>query len=1145
MGEKKINEIHIDGIKYNNSSTSSVLDDNGTVDITVSPLEYLQKNYPEKLNRILVGDIFYSKTFGSFNEFCKGKGIEKVKQLDCDVIEEFLENVEGESYKRKLEFKIENTFEEIRECFMNNFFELEYLKRYHKEICEETKIKDIFSERKYLLFNEFCEENSIDSVYNLDCVDLIRFGFCKSVGKKKKLEIVSKIEQFLLEILGENEEGCIYKYIKNTYPNDLKERKIPEVFKEYKYIMFRIYCSENDIESLYELDIDAQNSFFTMYELRENKKKMILDALKKEYLAIIKRNAILSKVIPENDFIEEDFEQKNIEKSYFKLESIEDILPDKYAAYEYMKEQLRDDGVENLLDLVGYDVSKLKRVTGVGEKRYAEFREYLEKKVRECREIVNIIKNDSFQLSDKIYNVVAEKTLREVIVALDLNEERKAYNLDEISQYQGVKYMDLDDYGLIKNLIAIKQNLEDIINVEKTIKELDFKNYSEIDRLILEDVVIKKEDVDIVGKRLGISGRKVEEIKKKIVDNINTALEKRKFSVALKIIYEDYRNMDMKKLYDYVDKEDQIIIDIIKANVISGVFYISDTDTMSYFQICAIMNNPKKEIEKSPPFGTIAYIKNVLQKYREIKVDEETFAELLRETEYSKILGENGVKLIDDYYYKENISKISLFEFYLRYYHQKPFRVSSKSAEEYNKFFKKKFDMDVRMNSRSLEGLGARSENIILVNPRTYSHIDLVGIDEVTVLHMKKILDLRLSKKECVNAKEIYEVMDEFYPGEFYSKHHVYSLINHYFDEYTTSKGNSLDITKKGKKIHSKTDVVYDLCKENNSIIGIKDLKEKTDWSMNRIYNAIDNSEEVIKLGPNKCAIIEDILNENIKRKIREISYEALEDGYAFTKSIYSEHILKDNELKRFVNKYNIKEAKEIASLIKYLNEEISGNNNFLYKKNQPIDCLEEAIKKRYFGYMTKSELKDFLLKHGYSKISVYQTMDRIVSKGFYVQMDKEKYLVKEEFNIEEDNLNKVLDYVKNNIEKYGHFIPNVHIEKMKESIDFGEYDLNQYTISNILEENGYRKLFRYKMKNNLDVVVLVEEKSKYKDIDVLAHDIIENEYDGPMDEKDVYDFLAEKGIYEKIEDILFKKMYNDMNINGCIKVVDGKVILS
>lgn len=506
---------------------------------------------------------------------------------------------------------------------------------------------------------------------------------------------------------------------------------------------------------------------------------------------------------------------------------------------------------------------------------------------------------------------------------------------------------------------------------------------------------------------------------------------------------------------------------------------------------------------------------------------------------------ENGVKLVDNYYYKENISKICLFELYLKYYHKKPFRVSSKSAEEYNKFFEEKFDMNMKMNSRSLEGLGSRSENIILVNPRTYSHIDLVGIDEVMILHMKKILDLRLSKKDCVNAKEIYDVMDEFYPDEFYSKHHVYSLINHYFDEYTTSKGNSLDITKKGKKIHSKTDVIYDICKSNSSIIKIKDLKEKTEWSMNRIYNAIDNSDDVIKLGPNKCVIIEDILNDDIKKKIKEIANKALEEGYAFTKSIYSNYILKDKELKEFVNKYDIKQSKEIASLIKYLDDEISGNNNFLYRKNQPIDCLEEAIKAKYFGYITKNELKDFLLQNGYSQISIYQTMDRIVSKGFYVQMDKEKYLVREAFKVNEELLKKVLKFAEDNIGEYGHFIPNIHINKMKSEFDFGEYELNQFTVSNILEGNGYRRLFRYKMKNNLDVVVLVEDKSKYKDIDLLAYDIIKDEYAGDMDEKCVYDFLADKGIYEKTEELIFKKMYNDMNINGCIKVENGKVVLS
>ena len=1145
MAEKKVMGNHIEKnekLGYSSNDMGMPMH-SAKLNVQQSPLDYLKDNYLSDIEKMSIADIFYSKTFDLFNSFCRENSIDRIDKLTRENLEEFFGTLENQSNRKKMEFKVNHVLEEIGESFSSGIFELQYLNMFHKDTVRETDIEDVFDERKFLIFNEFCQNNGIRTISDLNSNDIVRFSFMKSVGRKKREEVEKRIEEFLFDILGDTEEDCIYSYIKDTYPNDLMEKKITDIFKEYKYTLFRIYCSDNDILTLYELDVDSQRRFFIKFETKESINKAILSILKKEYMSIIKKNVILSKIIPDENFVIEDPNQKNIEKNYFKLVSIDDVLPDKYAAYCCMKEKLKEEGVENLLDVMAYDVSKLKHVSGVGEKRYSEFRDYLENKIHECREIAKIIKNENFVLNDRIYSVVKEKTIREVIVALGLKEERKAYNLDEIGQYQGVKYSDIDDYSLIKNLIDIKDNLEKIVDIKKTVKSLGIQNYSEIDKKILREIIINKKSEEKISHELGLSMEAVRKYEKSIIKRINRILDDRKFSIALRILYNDYRNMDMEKLYDYIDDEDKIIIDIIKSNIVVGIFYIPETDTMSYFQICAVMNNPKKEIDKAPVFGDISYIRSVLSKYREINVDDKTFVELLKNTEYSKILSENGVKLVDNYYYKDNISKICLFEMYLKYYHKEPFRISKESVEEYNKFFSEKFGMNMNMNCRSLEGLGARSENIILVNPRTYSHIDYVGVDEVTVLHMKKILDLRLSRKSCINAKEVYDVMKDYYPEDFYSKHHVYSLINHYFDDYSTSRGNSLDITKKGNKILSKTDVIYDICKENDSIINIKDLKEKTEWSMNRIYNAIDNSEDVIKLGPNKCVIIEDILTNSIKEKIIKISEDAFKEGYAFTNSIYNEYILKDPELRKFVNRYEIIHAKEIASLIKYLNEDIVGNNNFLYKKGQKITSLEDVIKIKFSNYLSRDELKEFLLNCGYSQISIYQTMDRIVSKGIYVQIGKEDFLIKENFDVD-DKVKKVLvDFVDSKMDEFRYFIPNKYLDEMSEIIDLEKYSLNQFIISNLLEMEGYRRLFRYKMKNDLDVIVLVEKDSPYKDIDELTHDILEKKYDGEMDEKSVYDFLSEIGIYEKTDDMLFKKMYNDMNINGCIKVDEEGIV--
>ncbi|MEG0249594.1 MAG: hypothetical protein RR561_00440 [Peptostreptococcus sp.] len=1160
MGEKTKELIHINGEKSDDDISSKYKNENMDIytDINVlsynkilhkkdtSPLEYLKESYPADIEKVMVDDIFYSKIYVDFIKYCSCNEIITLYDLSDNHIESFLESIEDSSDRNKIGFKIENVLEDMKESFNRNFFELDYLKDNYEEILRKSLIELVFDARKYLLFREFCAQNGIVTLMDLRKEDLVRFTFSKSIGKRKKEEIILKIEHFLLEILGDDQDGSIFEYIKENYPEDLKELKINDVFKEYKHIMFRIHCEDNDIISLYDLNIAAQKEYFQKFSIKDSKKKLVINALKKEYLSIIKKNLILSSVIPqEKEVGVDECSHINVEKNYFRLIPIESLLPDKYLAYEYMKQKLQDDGVENLLDLMGYDLTKLKYVPGVGEKRYSEFFDHLKENIRSAKETVKVIETEKFLLEDNIYSAVAEKTVWEVVSGVGLKVDRKSYNQDEISQYQGMRYIDIKDYSLIRYLINIKKNLEKIINVEETINELRFSGYNDVEKMVLYDRVIAKKPLEQISKSTGEDIIRLEKIEKSIIENINKVLKEKKFTIALRTIYDNYKRMPIEKLDDYLGENEKILLDLIKANVIYGVFYIKEYESMAYFNLEGIASNADYEIEQIDSFGEIKSLKKIFKKYNQVTVNDTIFTDIIKNSECARFMRENGVQIVDDYYYKDGISKIDLFEFYLKYYHKEPLRLNSKTVPEYNRFFKEKFAIEMKMNSRSLEGLASRSDKIILVNPRTYSHIDLVDIDEVTVLHMKKILDLRLSKKNYVNAKEIYEIMEEYYPGTFYGKHHVYSLINHHFDDYNTSKGNSLDITTKGNQISMKTDVIFDICKENDSIISIKDLKDQTDWSTNRIYNAIDNSERVIKMGPSKCVIIEDILNKEIKEKIKNISLEAFQDGYAFTKKLYSEYILKDEVLSDFVDKYDIKHPKEIASLIKYMNENIVGNNNFLYCKNQDIKSIEDVIRIKYPKYLTVDDLRELLSRFGYSQISIYQTVDRIVNKGIYIQVDKEKFLVKEKFLLDAGEIEKLVKFAKEKTSKNGYFIPKEYIKEIRNNIDFKDFEINQFTVANVLDENGFKKLFRYKMKNAMDVIVLVNKSSEYEDIDELTYDILKNSYDGDMNERDVYDFLSGIGIYEPIEDPLYKKMYNDMKMNGYISVDDeGSVVL-
>lgn len=1105
-----------------------------------SPLEYLRENYSEDVKKMVISEVFYSKKFVDFVEFCTKNELYSMYDLKQEEFDSFLDGIQDPTVRNRFGFTINNIINEMASSFGKFFFELEYLKKYHSEHIKDKNIDNVFISRKFLLFRDFCKDNGIKTLIELRKEDIVRFSFNRSVGRKKTDDIVKRIKEFLLQILGDNEDGDVFEYIKDRFPEELTSRPISEVFKEYKFVMFKIYCDEREIENIYELDQESQNMYFEKYDVVENKKKLIKDRLNEVYLEILKENLILKNV----DSIdlstgESGRTRLEIERNYYKSISIDTIIPDKYTAYQNIKRKLEENNVNNLLDLLNYDVTKLKYVSGVGEKRYSEFHEHLEDHIKKAKTFVKEIENEKFELDEDIFEIVKDKTIREILNIIGLRIERKAYNEDEISNYQGINYIDIGDYSLVETLISIQKSLNEIINIKKTISDLNLSDYEVVDRLVLERRIIGREPLEIVGEKFGLSAKKVAHVEDKILTNINTSLRERGFIAALKMIFGDERRIEITELEKYINPEDHEFLKILEKNQIEGLFYIEDLESIGYLDVKKLMNDIRIEIKKLPYFGELDDLRVYAERYHKTKISDKVLKNLIKLSERTSVPIEEQLKIFGKYYYKANISKIKLFEFYLRYFHTEPIHLDNKSVSEFNDFFYENFGMRMSMNKRSLEGLAFRSDELILVNPRTYSHIHFADVNEVALTHMKKILDIKLMKKNCVNAREIYEILIDYYPEEFWSKHHVYSLISYHFTDYKTSKGNSLDITLKGKELEEKTNIIYDICKKYDSIVDMKKLKKETEWPTNRIYNAIDNSSEVMKLGPNKCTIVEDILNDEVKAELKKLSEEEFKEGYAFTYPLFNNVVLENPVLAEFVEKYNIDDPKEIASLIKYVNPGIYGNNNFLYRKDQEITTLEEVIRRRHGEVLYRNEIEEFLLSNGYSHISVYQTISRILDKGVYVQVDVDKFVLRESLKVEQEYVDILVKFAKEESAKLGYFIPNNYLETI---LDLGvPGDIcNQFIITYILSNDGFKVMYRQKMKNNMDVRVLVPEDSKYDSIDHLAYDIIVDEYKGEMNERDLYDFLAEKGIYQKVHEVNFKKMYKDMKQNGYI-VVDKK----
>ena len=1103
-------------------------------------LSHLNELYGESLAHLSIKYIFYNKIYKPFVEFCNNKNIFYMKGLTLGLIKEYV-SIDAEKCENIL-FQIDSKLIDIEEAFSERFFYLDYLKAHYLELMKKEKVEKVFHERKYLLFNSYCRENNISYMSEIKRETLICFGFGKNIGSKKKYEINKRLKEYLVDIMDDDEKEYLYNYIKNVYSKELMKISIGSVFRESRYVTFKIFCNDRGVNNLYDLTLEIQNEFLNLYDTNDSKKKYFSKLLKNEYLRIVEKYSDSGEEIQIKEIYKNNRERKIIEEKYYKIVSIDDIFEYDYKAFRHIMTQLKLEGISNLYELVNYNKIKFKKLPGVGNKRYTEIKLLIEKKIARVNKIVDILYNEEFVLDDVIISIIKKRSTKEIFSLLDLNKYAEKYPNIKLTDYCNIKYRNIDDIKFAIMLIDVRCKLDSIIDLGKIIDEIEIEKFSKTEMLIFDKVILSRLECEEVSRQENIEINKVKKTLKNIIDKIDHAFEVGKFIDFLFFIYGDSKSGDFSLIEKLINKKDVKLIEIIKSNVVYFMIYDEDRNTINYSDREKELGFLYDELKKLPNYGDKNVLIEVIKNSNKERICGREIDDFIYGGLYKSILDKNGIILYESYYYKANISKIQLFEFYLRYFHTEPFRVNKENTQLYNEFLDK-LGTGYKVNIRSIDGVKIRNKNLILTAPRTYSHIDLVGVDDVTQLHIKNILDNKLSKKKSVNALELYNKINEYYPDSVYNKHHLYSLIDYYFDDYQTSTGNSLDITRKGEKIPTKTDEIYNICKSNGSVMTIRKLIEITNWSNSRICNIIDNSNEVIKLGPYRCAIIRDLIDENIEREFLEEINKSFEDGYCFSIDFYKNNVKNNMVLNNFAIENAIYSHKEISSLIKYFSKDIFGNNNLLFKKDSEIRTIEDVIAKKYTGRITKNELTKFLKDNGYSKITLYKAINKLLERKLFVRISRDEYEAYSKFSVQKDIIQRIDEIAKKSINEKSFFIPKRHISELNSILRFEKYELNQFLITSILELIGY-KLISGNKKNYVDEInVIVDKNSTYCDIDTLIYNILKNDYEGEMHRDNIHDFLMSKGFYSSFVDEYIKKIKREMYINKLISIDDDGII--
>ncbi len=698
--------------------------------------------------------------------------------------------------------------------------------------------------------------------------------------------------------------------------------------------------------------------------------------------------------------------------------------------------------------------------------------------------------------------------------------------------------LDINDYKLdgdnIKKIINSMKRYEDFNKIQDICSDLtNILDQREHD--ILVNRYLQNMTLNECGDQLDITRERVRQIEKKALTQLNEDLLLSRYIDKLTLFGHKLDEDELKIIL-----KNDLLLSVFKANELNSVFY-SGISKMFYFKNLEEIREVTKKIED--------YKKElcIYGDFEDLKEDILNIYPKANSVEVDNIILFYRLKVIKGYYYKENISIAFMFEFYLKYLNKKSILISEDTYEDLVEDIESYFGpLSFTKSVRNISAILDRLDGIILVDSRTYQHIDHCGLDEEKIDRLEEIVDEGLEVYDTLTSDRLYgKLLNEgFY--ELTSKHHAYFLVKYYFlDKYVFSNKNSLTIYKSEEDRKSNIAIIEELLLKYDHPVKINEVIKHTGLSDIRINMTLANNKDsdVIKMY-DKVGLASSMLTNVDMDYFENFIDQNMRCGYTTMNYLYNE-MLYDEKLYPIIRDNKIENTKELAGLIKYVNNDIKGNSMFLYFQNCGIKSMYDLITVKYPDIVTRREIiKTLEYNLCLDSQSVSLTIKELINDYGYVQISMDEFKNANNILIEEEFERKILELA----EKYeddGFIVPMRLLNENFIETYLTRYTINQYIISYVLEKNGYKKLNRYNMPYTNEILVLVKEEEGYDGIQDLVYRVLKDHYCGKLYEKDVYDYLANLGIYEKKDLESDKRLLQDVLYDGQVQVDwSGRVVL-
>jgi len=849
---------------------------------------------------------------------------------------------------------------------------------------------------------------------------------------------------------------------------NLNQNEINLVFNNRKYKIFKDFCSRKNIKKIDELNYTMLKNFFSIKGIGERK-------IKDLHLKLFQIVLIQTKI--------EKNKKKNL-KSYLKMF----LNTDDFNSFIYFYKDYK------------IKTSKEIKITDLKTKKNP----------------LLVIKN----IVSSYYNNANNIDIRPFVLS---PEKEKLMGDLEISY--------LMDFFNIKNNISSNIYLNSVLNKNlNAIKEMGVNLnklsllFTKINELIdpvekIENTTLskrtrkmfilkyqEKKTLKEIGKKFNVSRERVRQLLSRELENDFKKKDfENKIIKYLQIFSKNPGFIKRKTLIDLIGKENKAYIYLLERNLKN--FTYSEIFDVYLFSSGNIDKNLGKLLKKIPRYFKLKnYISDILKCFENINID-------INVNKIKTLLKNYGYNYSENsgYVMKTTLYKREKVEILFSEYIKSPLTINKENFKYVNRLFKEKTDLSLDFpTERAMIAALRDVDKIILVDHKTFIHLNKLNYDKSIIFKIKKYLKEQESKREIVHIDEIYNKLEtKINKSGINNKVLLYSLIKRYLGNYKYADTNSGDIylTNKYKDCDRK-ELLIKLLKKNNGIMEKKEINKKfKHLNSTKINNLINSTDKLLNWGSN--VILSSKLDNRYKKEIQQLIEGKMNNGYLMVAQLLEE-MKKDKLYSNILNVNGIKNYQHLHYYLKHLFKELHGSGNLLYCDSSSITSIKDIIIKEFPKTVDRKEMYSFL-----KKLKIPQPNNRInklLEQEIYFHISKNKLIYHEKLELSENLRKKIIKYITKEIDTK-RFLALDSLKNHKNRLPKIEYKWTSQLISLYLKKSPYRTL-NYQYKDyRTNKTVIVPQNSNMQDLTDLVKYILFEEFKGKAKKKKLYNYLVKNEI--------------------------------